>query len=645
MANGNPQDETNKQYEQGDAIDNQREFGTLAEEIGDTYRKDIISNIKDLTRNMGDQVDIQMKINKGQDASKDINRELNKIEATREILRLRISAATGDIKKQLEEEQETLEESLNREKEILETLEKQNDEKKQSSILLNEQDKYITDLARKIDKSGTLGRVLTGEMENFERATILSAASTAGLIGFIVDGISKVSKLTTQFNKDLGLSNKDASQLRFEMAQIALDASTVIREDIVAEMATLGKLTDMSAESQMRFAMSAMISGQHAEKQTEDARAAVVAAENEYGVRLNINKVLDEAGKVTGQIAANLGFNVVEISKALGKLKQFGMTLEGVAASGKQLLNFEQSISAELEAELFTGKQLNLERARLLALTGDYAALGEEITSQSMSALEFAEMNVLAQEKYAQALGMDANTLADILYKQEGLANLAEQARAAGKDDLADSLEKRDIQQQFNDLVEKLQMTFLDLANGPLASVANTLVAMLSDTTMLYAIMGVIAAFKFVGLVTSIGSLAATLTAAGISAASLMSALTVGIAAAAIIAGIAVIATASSRAKQKAAAEAKNIKDGAVDEKGNIIASGPKGSMNFTRLDPQDSFVAGTDLFKKPVGPVANNSLEQKLDTLIGVSKMNRVFSYSGFKAVKADSHYGSKFP
>ena len=95
MANGNPQDETNKQYEQGkqhiretrievsalydqftrlgdsinrsirDAIDNQREFGTLAEEIGDTYRKDIISNIKDLTRNMGDQVDIQMKINKG----------------------------------------------------------------------------------------------------------------------------------------------------------------------------------------------------------------------------------------------------------------------------------------------------------------------------------------------------------------------------------------------------------------------------------------------------------------------------------------------------------------------------------------------------------------------------------------------------
>ena len=39
------------------------------------------------------------------------------------------------------------------------------------------------------------------------------------------------------------------------------------------------------------------------------------------------------------------------------------MELKGVAAAGKQLLNFEQSISAELEAELLTGKQLNLEKS------------------------------------------------------------------------------------------------------------------------------------------------------------------------------------------------------------------------------------------------------------------------------------------
>ena len=40
------------------------------------------------------------------------------------------------------------------------------------------------------------------------------------------------------------------------------------------------------------------------------------------------------------------------------------MELEQVAKAGDALLNFEQSINAELEAELLTGKQLNLERAR-----------------------------------------------------------------------------------------------------------------------------------------------------------------------------------------------------------------------------------------------------------------------------------------
>ena len=58
------------------------------------------------------------------------------------------------------------------------------------------------------------------------------------------------------------------------------------------------------------------------------------------------------------------------------------MELEDVASAGKSLLNFEQSIEAELQAELLTGRQLNLERARLAALTGDYVTLTEEIKVQ-----------------------------------------------------------------------------------------------------------------------------------------------------------------------------------------------------------------------------------------------------------------------
>ena len=51
-------------------------------------------------------------------------------------------------------------------------------------------------------------------------------------------------------------------------------------------------------------------------------------------------------------------------------------TVDGIASS---LLNFEESIQNELEAELLIGKDINLEKARLLALNNDLAGLSSEL--------------------------------------------------------------------------------------------------------------------------------------------------------------------------------------------------------------------------------------------------------------------------
>ena len=47
----------------------------------------------------------------------------------------------------------------------------------------------------------------------------------------------------------------------------------------------------------------------------ERINAAIVAAEREGGVRLDINKTLEEAGKIGGQISAQLGGNPAKIAK------------------------------------------------------------------------------------------------------------------------------------------------------------------------------------------------------------------------------------------------------------------------------------------------------------------------------------------
>jgi hypothetical protein len=73
-----------------------------------------------------------------------------------------------------------------------------------------------------------------------------------------------------------------------------------------------------------------------------------------------------------------------QIAKAITQAKLFGASLQDVANAGKSLCyEFEDSITAELEAELLLGRDINLERARAAALAGDQVTLAQELQQQA----------------------------------------------------------------------------------------------------------------------------------------------------------------------------------------------------------------------------------------------------------------------
>ena len=636
-----------------------QELGDATERVSDIYKNDIARHISNAASSLNKQSDIQKKILAGENASKDINDALAKNKArTRALIdKIRIMKKNGLA---IDHEQIKAARIAHKvEKETLEEQLKQNVERKREDGIIKGIGKALLDNVDKLDKSGNLSKILSGNLSDMTMGDV-GAAGQGMFIKFLLDGIALTSKLESELNKTLGLSLKQASALRQQFAQVAFatnnvsinsrdiqstfmslneqfgTASTVLRNDIVAEMAILGKLTGMSAESQMRFASTMMRTGKSAEVVTAESRKAIVNAEKEHGVRLDINKVMDEAGKISGMIAANLGYNITAIAGAVAKAKQFGMTLQGLADISNNMLDFQSSIEAELQAELFIGRDLNLERARLYALTGDYANLAEEIKHNAGGELAFARMNVLEKQKLAAALGMSADQMSDMLFNQANLAELAQEARANGEDDLADMLEKRDMQQQFNDLVEKVQMTFVDIANGPLGVMANLLVSILDSSLGFFAVMTLIGGIKIAGLITSMASLWTTLTGASISAVTLASALTLGIAAIAITAGIIAI-TASSK-KAQSDAKPKFATGGTVEQTGvaevhageTIIPA--KGSNNFLEL------VAG-------INKMGGN--EKQIKELINVNKknarineQNRKVSFDNFAFAKVTTDY-----
>ena len=81
---------------------------------------------------------------------------------------------------------------------------------------------------------------------------------------------------------------------------------------------------------------------------------------------------MESTGKITGGMRAALSANFDLMAKTVAKAQLLGMNLKSVEQSAMGMLDFEQSITKEMEAELFLGRELNLEKARLYAMTMDY---------------------------------------------------------------------------------------------------------------------------------------------------------------------------------------------------------------------------------------------------------------------------------
>ena len=270
-------------------------------------------------------------------------------------------------------------------------------------------------------------------------------------------GINRRINETAMSSDNLLNTSKEIGKAFADINSFLGTSSTVIKGDLLDGVATLQNRLGLTKESAMGFAQASLLSGESVNQIKLNAIGAAKATEEEFGARVDIKGVLEEAGKTTGLIRANLGANPAAIAKAAASAKLLGTNLKDVAAAGKQLLNFEESINNELSAELLTGKQINLERARLAALTGDQETLGKELLAQVGDFNDFSKMNVIQQEALAKSIGMQGDQLADILLKQGNIAELKEKARREGDKETEAQLEQLSTQQKFNAAIEKLK--------------------------------------------------------------------------------------------------------------------------------------------------------------------------------------------
>jgi hypothetical protein len=232
----------------------------------------------------------------------------------------------------------------------------------------------------------------------------------------------------------------------------------------------LTKQVGLTADEAAQVQRYSVLTGQTSEQTYKSFLKGLVATRNQLKVGIDFRATLAEATKISGQLAANLGYNPERIAKAVVTAKALGLTFDQLKSASSSLLDFASSIENELNAELLTGKQLNLERARAAALQGDQVALAEELAKNVGTAADFAKMNVLQQDALAKSVGMTSDQLSETLRRREEALASGKSLQQVTEEEAKKALERASIQDKFNAAVEKLQSLFGNLMAGPLGT-------------------------------------------------------------------------------------------------------------------------------------------------------------------------------
>jgi hypothetical protein len=389
----------------------------------------------------------------------------------------------------------------------------------------------------------------------------------------------------SQFNEALGLQGR----INFENAKV---------------MADLTERLGIAAESAAQLQLFAESTGADFEQQKLASYEIAQSVSSQYGVQLNIKQVMDDVGKAGAYALVQNQGSVEALTEAVAKAKALGMTLQDVNSIAGKLLEFESSISNELQAELLIGRDINLERARLAALNNDQVTLMEEINSQMGDFNDFQNMNRIQQEAFAESLGMSVDQMSDMLLLEQYRGKNFEQIAAEQGEEVAKRVEALSTQERFNASIEKMQDIVANLVQGPLGDMANLLSQVLGSTTSIGALFGIMGGVQLIKMITGFTKFVRVMkmlqkAAKGTAVANAIGAVVknplLGLAgvAAAGLAGAAIANMITSNSQE--GDDVLSKPQGASGGYGSRVLLGPEGAIS---LNNKDTVIAGTDLFR-----------------------------------------------
>ena len=311
----------------------------------------------------------------------------------------------------------------------------------------------------------------------------------AGLLAFY-----KVSKAAKDFRKETGLLNSQTGELESNLAKVTSatagmggsieqassaastfsnqmkgtsQASEAVLTSMVAMENSFGVSADAQAKVNEQFQLMSGASAETAQNMIQTTIAAAEAAGVAPAAVMQDIAENAEAGMMFFQGSTKA------LAKAAIEARKMGTSIGETTKVAEGLLDFESSITKELELGAMLGTRVNFNKARALAFEGDMIGMQQAVNKEVGKLGDINKMNMYQKKALTEATGMDLKSLIKQQKIAKTLPGLKKEELAAANAlldtgmDIAD-ISKGDLKRKAIEMgnQKKMQSSFDNMGNS-----------------------------------------------------------------------------------------------------------------------------------------------------------------------------------
>ena len=261
-------------------------------------------------------------------------------------------------------------------------------------------------------------------------------------IAFLGKQFLDIGRSAIQIRQELGLSVSESASLGAKTTILSKAFSLIggdgeqiaaFSKAIASEFGSINQLSFSTLKNFGLISLRTGISGDNAAKLAKSIQSiqggTLETSLNTISTFENLSRaagvapklVLDDIAESTELFAKFAKDGGENLAKAAIEARKLGLNLSAVDKISESILDFESSIEKQLEASVLLGRQLNLDKARQLAIEGDLEGVLAEVKNQVGGAEQLSRLNVIQRKALADAVGLEVSELSKLAAGQENV--------------------------------------------------------------------------------------------------------------------------------------------------------------------------------------------------------------------------------